>query len=161
MYTIIRHKQGRAPTRHGIVLKFLAPRHQEVLLKNYHIKNDCADDRFLQIIFKMKDDEINNIKLRKLYINPKTHEIDDYVNLKRQLQLIDWTCAECGKSIKSNITKFIPENFLCKRCKSIVKYKQYIPETIIDSSYRFMLHCKNLMKLDQSKFIKYIKHNEK
>ena len=161
MYKIVRHKGGRLPTRHNIVLKNLSPRYKEILLNNYHIKEFCEDDRFLMIIFKMKDDEINNIRNKKLYINPQTGKINNFVQIKRNSQLIDWKCAECNRPIKSHIKKFIPENFLCKRCQPIVKNKKYLPETVMTSSYNFMLHCKSLILDNQKKIIKYIKKNEK
>lgn len=161
MYIITRQNRGRKPTRHGIVLDSLAPRHRETLLENYHIKDDCNDDRFLQIIFKMKDDEVNNIKNKKLYINPKTLDVNDFVTLKRNFQLIDWKCAECNKKIKSNIRKFTPENFVCSNCAKHIRNKKYLPDTIIESSYKFMMYCKDLIKKDQKRFIQYIKRNEK
>ena len=158
---IVRRKCGRGVTRHGIALRFLAPRHQEVLLNNGHIKEECEDDRYVMILFKLKDDEVNNSKRRKLYVDPETGDVVDFINLKRNFNIIEWNCAICGKKIKSKITDFSPENFLCEKCNKYVENEGYIPDKVLDSAYRFSEHCKHLYKQTQKEFIKYIKKNGK
>lgn len=154
---IKRQKIGRRPTRFGIVLDELPPRHQKFLLENYFLKELSKDDRTLNILFLLEDKRIQNVNKNKLFIDPKTKEVFDKKTIQKRLNQIDWNCTYCKKDIKSSMNNFDTENFVCDSCiKREIGDSKWIPEAVIRNSYDFTLHCKKLLKIEQKKFIKYI-----
>lgn len=162
MINITRQKRGKARTRFGILLRNLSPRYQRVLLKNPVISKNSLDDRFIMCLFRIEDASIKVSHLYRPFINPESREISTYSLIKKSYKIFDWKCAYCQKPIKSNIDNFKPENFTCKKCYTYyVKDTKKVSQCILDSMVDFTDHCKNLIRENQRKFLKYIKRNEK
>jgi hypothetical protein len=162
MINIRRQKEGKTPTKHGIVIVGLSPRYVRILKSNPIIKRYSNDDRFIQAIFKMEDLRIKLSHIQRPFVHPVSKEIHPYSFIKDSYKIFDWNCAYCNIEIKSRIDSFKPENFTCEKCfKYYIKDSKKINQRIVESSLSFTEKCKRLMIDNQKSFLKYIKKNEK
>ena len=137
MITIKRQNVGKTPTKFGIVLKLLKPKHRRILKNNPMIKKYSMDDRFILAIFRMEDLRSNISYLNKPSIHPVTKEISTFSKIKTSYKY----CSKC-------FNYYIKDN------------KKY-DKRIIESSLSFTEKCKQLMIDNQKRFLKYLKKNEK
>jgi len=159
---IRRQKAGKNPTKHGIILKGLAPRYQRVLKENPVIKKYSDDDRFIKAIFRMEDGRIRVSHLQRPFVQPESKEVTTYNAVKDSYRIFDWHCAYCKTPIKSRVDNFKPSNFTCPKCfKYYLKDSEIIDQRVIESSLAFTESCKRKMIDNQKSFIKYIRKNEK
>ena len=159
---IKRQKPGKNPTKHGILLKGLAPRYQRILKENPIIKKYSEDDRFIQAIFKMEDGRINISHLSRPSIQPESKEVQQFNAVKDSYRIFNWHCAYCRTEIKSRIDTYTPSNFTCEKCfKYYLKGSEIIDQRVIESSLAFTEKCKRMMIDNQKSFLKYIRKNEK
>jgi len=161
-YNIKRQNLGKTPTKYGIVLKYLPPRHQRILKENPIIKKYSDDDLFLNAIFKIEDRRIIVSHSNRPFIQPETREISSYSQVKDSYKIFDWHCAYCRVKINSRIDNYKPSNFTCDKCfKYYLKGNEKIDQRVIESSLAFTEKCKKMMIDNQKSFIKYIRKNEK
>jgi hypothetical protein len=161
MIEIRRQNHGRARTRFGILLSPLKPKHQRILLDNPILKKNSNDDRFIRCILRMEDAKTNISYLNRPYIDRVNKEILRFHELRKSLKFLNWNCAYCKTPIKTEIHNYKSENFTCKKCYNYyVKNSKFVNQRLIDETLRFTEYHKNLIKADQSKFLKYIKKND-
>lgn len=161
MIEIKRQKEGRAPTKWGILLRNLPPRYRKILKRNRIFKKYSDDDRFVMSIFRMEDMNIVISNSKRPFVNPETKEVSTYANIISQYTLLDWKCAYCETKIKTKINTFKAENFTCEKCFNYyIKNSKKYNQKIVDSSLEFMEYCRRIHIENQKKFIKYIKRNE-
>ncbi len=159
---IKRQKPGRASTRFGILLKPLAPRYQRILIENPIIKKNSTDDRFIRCLFLIEDSRIRVSYLTRPHVHPVTREVSTFSSIKTSYKFLDWNCAYCRVSIKSNVNIFKSENFTCSKCyRYYVKDSSIISESVMDSMIKFTDQYKKIIREDQKRFLKYIQRNEK
>lgn len=159
---IKRQKQGRTPTKWGIVTKGMSPKYRRVLSENPIIRLYSDDDRFLRVIFRLEDKLITKSHQQRPFIDVETKEVKSYDEVKTTYSFFDWHCAYCRASIKSRIDQITPQNFTCEKCFNYyVKDAKKISQLIIDSSFAFTENYKKKMIDNQKSFIKYIKKNDK
>lgn len=155
-------KSGPYKTRFGILLENLKPYQKNILLDNPLLKDSAKSDQFVLILFKLANIEINKKNTRKLFFNPYKNTISNYKQIEKDSKLIDWHCAICNDNIKSEISEFYLENFLCNKCKKTHSTKsKFIDARILENSIKFRKHCKKILLKEQRKFINYIKKFKK
>lgn len=91
--------------------------------------------------------------------NPFTGTFTNRYQLQKDSQLIDWNCAICREDIKSSMTDFSPENFLCPTCAEAHSGAKKIDSRIKQNSLDFTEHCKQILKMEQKDFLKFVKAN--
>jgi ribosomal protein L37AE/L43A len=161
-YHIKRQNLGKTPTKYGIVLKGLPPRHQRILKENPVVKKYADDDLFINAIFRIEDGRIRVSHLNRPFVQPGSKDISSYSSVKDSYKIFDWNCAYCNKEIQSRIDTYIPSNFTCEKCfKYYLKGTEKIDQRVIESSLAFTVKCKRMMIDNQKSFIKYIRKNEK
>lgn len=158
-----RQNRGRAKTRFGILLGNLSPRYRRILQKNEVIKKNSNDDRFILCLFKIEDARIKISHLQRPFFNLDTREVSEYANIRRSYKVLEWKCAFCKTPIQTKIDNFKSDNFVCSPCYKYYKIKESkkVSELIVTSMIKFVEHYKNLLKENQTMFLKYIKKNEK
>lgn len=149
-----RLNHGAIKRKHGIVLTNLYPEQQNLLTENEFLKEIVDDDQVVYGLFKLLEIEQQNRKKDKLWYNPYTDTATTYKEILEASEFVDWTCAICKKPIKSNMTEFTPENFVCEDCQEAFTGTDKIDVRITKSSLEFTLHCKRLLILDQRDIIK-------
>jgi hypothetical protein len=159
---IIRSNGGTKNRKYQILLEDIDPWYQRVLFENPLIKEDLkTDDQFVQVLFKIAEMERAHKVKHKLYYNPYVEEITEYSDIISESSLIDWNCAICNNSIKSEVSNFKIGNFTCKKCKNAHNStNKRIDSRIVDSSFEFHKYCRNQLIKEQKRFLKYIKHFE-
>lgn len=145
-----------------IFFKNVKPYQKRVIRENPLLKDKIKDDdQFILVLFKIADMERSHKMKNKLYYNPYTEEITEYSDVLGFSRLIEWKCAICTKDIQSEISNFSIENFVCKKCKGAhnTTNKRMDPR-IVESSFMFHRHCRNILIKEQKRFLKYVKHFE-
>lgn len=159
---IKRQNRGKRKTRFNIILDLLSHRHRELLLENNQIKEYSDDDQYLKILFKVRDYEVNNNHFDRERIDPRTGEILSLVELNESLKVVNWNCCYCNVDIESTMNNFKPKNFVCDDCHDkYIKDVRWVSNIVYENALKFTKHCKNLLRKDQEKFIKYVKRNSK
>lgn len=155
----ITRKSGPYKRKFGILLENLKPYQQKILFDNPLIKESSEDDQFMQILFRLADMDISKKTERKIYYNPYKDIISDYKQIESDSRYIDWNCAICKASIKSKMSEFDIDNFLCKDCHDSHGSHNKVTTVdvrIVESSFKFRKHCrKNLLK-EQRSYMNYI-----
>jgi hypothetical protein len=152
-------KLGPFKRKHGIFLDNLKPYQQKILFDNPLIKDSADDDQFMLILFRLADMDISKKTDRKIYYNPYKDIVTDYKQIETDSKYIDWNCAICKADIKSVISEFNIDNFICKDCHDAYgshnKIKT-VDSRIVDCSIKFRKHCKNILFKEQRTFMRYI-----
>jgi hypothetical protein len=116
MITIKRQNVGKTPTKFGIVLKLLSPKHRRILKNNPMIKKYSTDDRFILAIFRIEDLRSNISHINKPSVHPVTKEVSTFSKIKTSYKYFDWNCAYCNTEISSKIGDMSPSNYTCSKC---------------------------------------------
>ena len=158
---IIHKKKIRGPqSKQGISTKGLPISYVTILDYNKVVRKYHEDDRFIESIFYIEKEHINNQKITRIYFNPHTKEISSKEYIKKQYNDYPWTCAYCKEPIMSKLHDITAKNFTCDRCYEIyIKDSNEINSRIVESSYRFTQEVKDKIKKQNKKLIKYIKRN--
>ena len=157
MIQIKRAKPGKNPTKHGIVLKGPKPLYQQTLKKYEFIKEDCIDDRFVNIMFGIVDRESRSKNKSKYFIDPTDNKVKPRKILQDEIRIIPWNCSFCQKEIQSKMDDFSVKNFTCKSCyDTYTNNGKIVSELILNNSVAFTEHCKRLINKDRKNFLKYI-----
>jgi hypothetical protein len=152
---------GKAPRKHGIMLKFLTEDQKRFLFDNDHLKFvSRKKDSIAAIFYVFYQEQLRKIDRAALH-NPFTGTFTNRVQLYKDAQLVDWKCAVCTDEIKSSMTDFSPENFLCATCQEAHSGSKRVDSRIKQSSLEFTEHCKSLLKMEQKEFLKFVKTNRK
>lgn len=157
---IERTNANRNGVKWGINTNTFLPYQKEILYNNALLQERSENDQFLQVLFKIKYTETKNKSRYKIvpnYFKQKPTHMDEVIE---SAQITDWTCAICRTAIKSIISYFKRENFLCKKCKK-VHMKGNVDGRILDSSLEFRKHCVNILEWDRRYFLRYIEKNIK
>lgn len=158
---IERTNGGRFKRKYGIILKNIHPYYKSVLEDNPLAREDFkSDDKFVEILFYLKEKERVHKSKRKFFPNPYTNEITTYSKIETESNLLNWKCSICNKHIKSEIANFTVENFLCKKCKKYYINQNIIDKRIIENSFEFHKHCRTLLLKEQEFFLRYIRNFE-
>ncbi len=156
---INRGKAGKTPTKHGIILKDLKPRYVNTLKKYEFIKDDCADDNFVHILFSLIDRETTYKNKSKYFIDPTDGEVKDRRVLLEEIKNIPWNCSFCEKDILSRMENFKIKNFVCEDCYEIyAKDEKKVSQLVLENAVNFTEHCKRLINKDRKTFLKYIQN---
>ena len=157
-YKIVR-KGGPYKRKYGILLSNLKPYQTKILFDNPLISESAKDDQFVLILFRLADMEISKKTNRKIYYNPYKDIASDYKQIETDSTYTDWKCSICTTPIKSIISEFNIDNFLCDDCKethgshNVVKH---VDSRIVESSFKFRKHCRTLLLKQQRSFMNYI-----
>jgi hypothetical protein len=147
---------------HGIRFKELKPYQAKFLEDNTLIRPHAStDDRYVQILFRILEYEIHYKDHLKLYYNPYTEQISSYDEILEDAKMLNWKCSVCRCDIKSEMSNFEIDNFLCDTCKqSHGKPSDIIDDRILESSIQFRKYCQDILIGQQKSYIKYIKKFE-
>ncbi len=163
MYKVRAINFGWYRRRHGILLENLPPSKQRLLLENHFLKWIKPDPQTYEIIFKIEDN-INVTKVgNKTYWNPYREDFTRKKELVEDSFILDWSCAICTSDIKCKMTSHKKvENYVCTKCQESHNSKnKKIDQRIVDSSKKFLSHCKNLLKKEQTEFMSYVRRSSK
>jgi len=163
MYKVRAINFGWYHRKHGILLENLPEGKKNLLLENKYFKFLDPNPQLYEIIFKVEDD-YNLIKtINKIYPNYYKGGFSTYKQILKDFLLLDWKCAICEADIKCkmNPVKNV-ENYVCEKCsESHNSTNKSIDQRIIDSSIKFINHCKKVLKKEQKEFIKYARESSK
>jgi hypothetical protein len=152
---------GKAPRKHGILLKFLTPDQKRFLFDNDHLKFISRKKDTMEAIFHVFFQEQLRKDDRAAINNPFTGTFTNRYQLNKDAQLVDWNCGICKADIKSSMIDYSPENFLCDKCKEAHSGAKKIDSRIKQNSLLFTEHCKNMLTEEQKTFLKFLKINRK
>lgn len=147
--------------RFNIMLDPLKPFERNVLLDNPLLKYSANDDQFVLVLFKLYDMQRTAKELDKCYKNPYGDSINTFKEIKRASKQINWKCAICDAPIKSLVSDFNVENFLCPICTETHSKGQFIDERIVQSSIKFRKACEFLYKHQQETYKYFIRKSER
>ena len=152
---------GKAPRKHGILLKFLTPDQKRLLLDNDHLKFISRNKETMEAIFHVFFQEQLRKDDRAAINNPFSGTFTNRYQLNKDSQLVDWNCAICEIEIKSSMIDYSPENFLCDKCKEAHLGAKQIDSRIRQNSLKFTEHCKDMLTREQIEFLRFLKINRK
>ena len=152
---------GKAPRKHGVMLKFLTHDQKKFLFANDHLKFISRNKETMAAIFHVFFQEQVRKDARATLYNPFAGTFTNRYQLNKDAQLVDWNCAICTTDIRSSMIDYAPENFLCTACKEAHTGAKKIDSRIKQNSIRFTEHCKQMLTVEQKEFIKFIKINRK
>ena len=162
MYKVRKINFGLYKRRHGILLENLPPLKQKLLLENNHMKWLYSDVDAFEIIFKVEDMNEHEKNPNRILWNPFRETFTNIKELEKDSDLVDWNCGICKTEIKSRMDSKKVENFVCNKCsESHNSSNKRIDKRIIDSSVKFMKHCKSLLKGEQREFMTYVRRSSK
>ena len=162
MYKVRKINFGWYKRRHGILLENLPPLKQKLLLENNHMKWLDSDVDAFEIIFKVEDMNEHEKNPNRILWNPFRETFTNVKELEKDSDIIDWNCAVCKVEIKSRMDSKKIENFVCKKCSEAHNSRnKRVDQRIIDSSVRFLKHCKSLLKGEQREFMTYVRRSSK
>ena len=152
---------GKAPRKHGVMLKFLTHDQKKFLFANDHLKFISRNKETMAAIFHVFFQEQVRKDARATLHNPFAGTFTNRYQLNKDAQLVDWNCAICTTDIRSSMIDYAPENFLCTACKEAHTGAKRVDSRIKQNSIRFTEHCKQMLTVEQKEFIKFIKINRK
>lgn len=162
MYKVRKINFGWYKRRHGILLENLPPLKQKLLLENNHMKWLDSDTQAFEVIFKVEDMNEHEKNPNRILWNPFRETFTNVKELEKDSDIIDWNCAVCKVEIKSRMDSKKIENFVCKKCSEAHNSRnKRVDKRIIDSSVRFLKHCKSLLKGEQREFMTYVRRSSK
>lgn len=162
MYKVRKINFGWYKRRHGILLENLPPLKQKLLLENNHMKWLDSDTQVFEVIFKVEDMNEHEKNPNRILWNPFRETFTNIKELEKDSDIIDWNCAVCKVEIKSRMDSKKIENFVCKKCSEAHNSRnKRVDQRIIDSSVRFLKHCKSLLKGEQREFMTYVRRSSK
>jgi len=162
MYKVRKINFGWYRRRHGILLENLPPLKKKLLIDHDHMKWLNSDVQAFEVIFKVEDHNDHERKTRKVFWNPFRETFTKIKQIEKDSNLVDWNCAICKEPIKSRMSFKKIENFVCNKCRESHNSKnKQIDQRIIDSTNKFMKHCKGLLRREQREFINYAKKSSK
>ena len=162
MYSVRKINFGWYKRRHGILLENLPPLKKKLLLEHNHMKWLDSDVDAFEIIFKVEDMNEHEKNPNRILWNPFRETFTNIKELEKDSDVIDWNCAICKVEIKSRMDSKKVENFVCNKCtESHSSSNKRIDKRIIDSSVKFMKHCKSLLKDEQREFMTYVRRSSK
>ena len=157
-YKIRKINFGWYKRRHGILLENLPPLKQLLILENDYFRFLSDDVQALEVIFRIEDLNDHERNLKKLYWNSFQ---EDFTTLKEIMQdsgYVEWYCAICKSDINAKMLYKKVENLVCHKCAKVHNSKNtIIDQRIIESSSKFVKHCKKLLKGEQKEFLSYAK----
>lgn len=152
---------GKAPRKHGILLKFLTPDQKRFLFDNDHLKFISRKKETMEAIFHVFFQEQLRKDDRAALHNPFSGTFTNRYQLNKDAQLVDWQCGICKTDIKSSMIDYSPENFLCDTCKEVHSGAKRIDSRIKQNSLLFTDHCKNMLTDEQKAYLKFLKINRR
>jgi hypothetical protein len=152
---------GKAPRKHGIMLKFLTHDQKKFLFSNDHLKFISRNKETMEAVFHVFFQEQLRKDDRAAINNPFTGTFTNRYQLNKDSQLVDWNCAICESEIRSSMIDYSPENFLCDKCKEAHSGSKKVDSRIKQNSLRFTDHCKSMLTEEQKAFLKFVKINRK
>lgn len=152
---------GKAPRKHGIMLKFLTYEQKKFLFENEYLKFVSRNKNSISAIFYIFFQEQLRKDERMSIYNPFSETITNRHQLNKDAQFIDWTCAICETGIKSSMINYSPANFLCNICREVHHNSKRIDSRIKNNSLKFTEKCKSILTTDQTKFLKFIQKKER
>lgn len=162
MYKVRKINFGWYRRKHGILLENLPPLKQKLLLDNKYLKWLDSDVQAFEVIFRVEDLNEHEKNLRKYYWNPFRETCTYIKEVEKDSNMIDWSCAICNTEIMSSMKYDKIENFICVDCqKSYNSSNKVVDQRIIDSSNKFIKHCRNILKREQREFLNYVKKSAK
>jgi hypothetical protein len=162
MYKVRKINFGWYKRRHGILLENLPPLKQKLLLENNHMKWLDSDTQAFEVIFKVEDMNEHEKNPNRILWNPFRETFTNIKELEKDSDIVDWNCAVCKVDIKSRMDSKKVENFVCKKCSEAHNSRnKRVDKRIIDSSVRFLKHCKSLLKGEQREFMTYVRRSSK
>ena len=162
MYKVRKINFGWYKRRHGILLENLPPLKQKLLLENNHMKWLDSDTQAFEVIFKVEDMNEHEKNPNRILWNPFRETFTNIKELEKDSDIVDWNCAVCKVEIKSRMDSKKVENFVCKKCSEAHNSRnKRVDKRIIDSSVRFLKHCKSLLKGEQREFMTYVRRSSK
>jgi hypothetical protein len=162
MYKVRKINFGWYKRRHGILLENLPPLKQKLLLENNHMKWLDSDTQVFEVIFKVEDMNEHEKNPNRILWNPFRETFTNIKELEKDSDIVDWNCAVCKVDIKSRMDSKKVENFVCKKCSEAHNSRnKRVDKRIIDSSVRFLKHCKSLLKGEQREFMTYVRRSSK
>ncbi len=162
MYKVRKINFGWYKRRHGILLENLPPLKQKLLLENNHMKWLDSDTQVFEVIFKVEDMNEHEKNPNRILWNPFRETFTNIKELEKDSDIVDWNCAVCKVEIKSRMDSKKVENFVCKKCSEAHNSRnKRVDKRIIDSSVRFLKHCKSLLKGEQREFMTYVRRSSK
>ncbi len=162
MYKVRKINFGWYKRRHGILLENLPPLKQKLLLENNHMKWLDSDTQAFEVIFKVEDMNEHEKNPNRILWNPFRETFTNIKELEKDSDIVDWNCAVCKVDIKSRMDSKKVENFVCKKCSDAHNSRnKRVDKRIIDSSVRFLKHCKSLLKGEQREFMTYVRRSSK
>lgn len=159
---IIYQNRGKAPTRHGILIKDLRPIYIKILERNKYLKNISRSEDSIKCIFALEIHRSRKSRNTRAFINPKTKTVDKYDVIYDQLTTIDWNCSYCNADIKSKVGEINNKNLTCTKCFNYyLKGSDRDRRKMVDSAIEFTDYCKELYLARRKKIIRAIKQNAK
>lgn len=152
---------GKAPRKHGIMLKFLTPDQKRFLYDNEHLKFISRNKSTMEAIFHVFYQEQLRKDGRALLHNPYSESFTNRHQLNKDAQLVDWNCAICKDDIRSSMADYSPENFLCGKCQDAHSGSKRIDSRIKKNSVDFTAFCKTMLEKEQKDFLKFVKINRR
>ena len=152
---------GKAPRKHGIMLKFLTPDQKRFLFDNDHLKFISRNKTTMEALFHVFYHEQLSKDVRAVLNNPYSGSFTNRHQLGKDAQLVDWNCSICKDEIKSSMTDYSPENFLCDKCQEAHSGSKRVDSRIKKNSLEFTVHCKELLKQEQKDFLRFVKISRK
>ncbi len=151
---------GKAPRKHGIMLKYLTHEQKRFLLENDHLKFISRNKKSISAIFHIFFQEQLRKDDRAALHNPFSGTFTNRHQLDKDSQFIEWNCAICKTEIKSSMIDYSPANFLCNVCKEAHRNSKRVDSRIKNNSLKFTEKCKSILTRDQLEFLKFIQKKE-
>ncbi len=148
---------GKAPRKHGIMLKFLTPDQKRFLFDNDHLKFVSRNKTTMEAIFHVFYQEQLRKDGRAVLNNPHIGSFTNRHQLNKDAQLVDWNCAICKEDIRASMNDFSLENFLCDKCEEAHSGSKRIDSRIKTNSLEFTHFCKSMLEQEQKDFLKFVK----
>ena len=121
-----------------------------------------SDVNAFEIIFKVEEMNEHEKKPNRILWNPFRETFTNIKELEKDSDLVDWNCGICKVEIKSRMDSKKVENFVCSKCSEAHNSRNNrVDQRIIDSSVRFLKHCKSLLKGEQREFMTYVRRSSK
>jgi hypothetical protein len=143
------------------MLKFLTPDQRRFLFDNEHLKFISRSKDTMQAIFHVFYQEQLRKDGRAFLHNPYAGSFTNRHQLNKDALLVDWNCAICKEDIKSSMSDYSPENFLCNKCQEAHSGSKRVDSRIKKNSVDFTSFCKKMLEQEQRDFLKFVKFSQK